>query len=139
LRADGLSEFTLDHPWRDLGSDGSQRSRAYFGWLYGLVVGAFAQVRHLQRLMAWDALDFGMQIAIFGVPPFALKFWDHGFSADLQMKESLPLLLPMYEISPASNIDELLGNLTSDIYNACGSAITVQCAVPADAIRPGNQ
>jgi hypothetical protein len=135
LRADGLIEFTLDHPWRDLGSDGTQRSRAYFGWLYGLVVGAFAQVRHLQKAMAWDALDFGMQIAIFGVPPFALKFRDDGFSFDLQMKENLPLLLPMYEVSPASNIDELLSSLTSDIYNACGSAITVRCTVPSDAIQ----
>ena len=33
LDATGLVEFTLQHPWRDLGDDRSRRSSLYFGWL----------------------------------------------------------------------------------------------------------
>jgi hypothetical protein len=136
LRHDGLVDFTLLHPWRSLGSDGTKRSRIYFGWIYGLVVGAFAQVRHLQEALAWDAVDFGMQISIFGIAPLEILFQEEWWNSGTEIKEQIPLTLPLYELSASTNLNDLLSDITNDIYNACGRSITIKCDVSSGAIQP---
>jgi hypothetical protein len=134
LNSDGLVEFTLRHPWSELGSSGAKRSRVYFGWLYGLIVGTYAQIRHLQSSLAWDAVDFGLNVSLFGIPPFAIRWNDDGRLSGLVVKNEIPLTLPQYEVNALTNIDNLLADITHDISNACGVSLTVKCSVPESAI-----
>jgi hypothetical protein len=134
LNSDGLVEFTLRHPWRELGGNGARYSRVYFGWIYGLIVGAYAQVKHLQSSLAWDAVDFGLNVSFFGIPPFAVR-WNDGWGlSGLDLKDEMPLNLPRYEVNALTNIDNLLADVTHDISNACGISLRVKCIVPASAI-----
>jgi len=135
LTARGLVEFSFWQPWRNVGVAGEEQgSLVYFGWIYGLVVGVYAQVRHLQSALAWDAVDFGLNVSVFAKPPLSMHWRKDGWGqAGLLVKDDLPLNLPQYEIGPTTSVDHLLTDITQDISNACGSMLTVKCSVPAEA------
>lgn len=134
LNSEGLSEFTFRLPWRATSED-STICRLYYGWIFGLVVGVFGQVRHLQSSLAWDAIDFGLNISVFGHRSLTAIFWRSDWISDgLMLKDEMPLHLPQYEIKATTNLDELLSSIVRDISNACGISLTVKCRVPASAI-----
>lgn len=135
LNSAGVVEFTLGLPRRESErSDGSKNSRAYFGWIFSLVVGTFGQIRHLRSSLAWDAVDFGMNISVFACPPLTIHWSDDWMHTGLTVKDELPLCLPQYEVISTTNVDELLSSIVRDISNACGIYLTVRCRVPASAI-----
>jgi hypothetical protein len=136
LNSEGIVEFTLSHPRRESErSDDSKNSRAYFGWIFSLVVGAFAQIRHLQSSLAWDAIDFGLNVSVFGCQPITIQWNDDWMQRGLTLKNEIPLCLPQYEVTTTANVDELLSSIVRDISNACGIYLTVRCQVPASAIQ----
>jgi hypothetical protein len=135
LNSEGVVEFTLRIPRREHErTDGSKNSRAYFGWIFGLVVGAFAQVRHLQSSLAWDAVDFGLNVSVFGCSPLTIHWSNNWTASELTVKNAIPLYLPPYEVTSTTNLNDLLSNIVRDISNACGISLTVNCAVPVSAI-----
>jgi hypothetical protein len=135
LDSAGVVEFTLRIPRRERErNDGSKHSRAYFGWIFSLVVGAFAQVRHLQSSLAWDAVDFGLSVAVFGCSPLGFRWNDDWSSSELTLKSEIPLCLPQYEVNASASINDLLPSIVRDISNAFGIYLTVRCQVPDSAI-----
>jgi hypothetical protein len=134
LTAHGLVEFSLEIPWRTAGSRAEQQSILYFGWVFGLIVGAYAQVRHLQKSLAWDAIDFGLDVSLFGKSPLAILWGEDPFLDGWMVKDDVPLNLPRYEIGPTTAINDILSDATRDISNACGKMFTVRCSVPESAI-----
>jgi hypothetical protein len=112
LNAQGLIEFTLRHPWRTVGDDDRTTSRAYFGWIFSLVVGAFAQIRHLQKSLAWDSVDYGLSVSLFGFRAINFR-WNDDWSQDgLTTRDELPLVLPQYEVTATTGLDALLALIT---------------------------
>jgi hypothetical protein len=135
LNSEGVVEFTLSLPRRESErNDGSKNSRAYYGWIFSLVVGAFAQIRHLQSSLAWDAIDFGLNVSVLGCPPLSIHWADDWMHESLTVKNEIPLCLPQYEVNGTTNVDELLSSIVRDISNACGIYLTVICRVPTSAI-----
>lgn len=134
LTSEGVVEFTLRIPRREQErTDGSRHSRAYFSWVFGMVVGACAQVRHLQSSLAWDAIDFGLSVSVFGCSPLGFSWNEVWLSSELTLKGDIPLYLPHYEVNAETNINDLLSSIVRDISNACGIYLTVRCQIPESA------
>jgi hypothetical protein len=130
LRADGLVEFSLVHPRREPFAGGKGANRFYVGWIMSLLVGALAQLHQLRTSLAWDAVEFGMEIEIVGELPLALLWDDRGLSGGLRIKGGLPLILPRYSVLSASNYDPIVLAVIRDLFNASGRSFDQSVLVP---------
>jgi hypothetical protein len=119
IRSDGLVEFSLVHPKREAsyGTD----SRVYLGWIIGLVAGVVSQVNHVRDRLAWDAVEYGLEIQIWGTDPLGVHWNDHTYDGGYQFKADLPLTLPRYSLAPGENEDEIVTTIVRDIFNATGT------------------
>lgn len=130
LRGDGLVEFCLVHPSRGPLTSGRNGNRFYVGWVASLLVGAIAQVDQLCRLLAWDGVEFGLEIEVRSKSPLSLSWDDHGFADWLELKSELPLLLPRYSIVQGSNYDAIVQAVIRDLFNASGGSFKGAATVP---------
>ena len=97
IRNDGLVEFALIHPKR-MSSRGDD-SRIYIGWVIGVVAGAVAQIDRIRSELAWDAVEYGLEIQMWGTPPLGVFWTDEGYSDGYTVKTELPLTLPRYSLA----------------------------------------
>jgi hypothetical protein len=135
IRMDGLVEFSLIHPARSpiRGSD----SRVYVGWLLSLVVGVVAQVERLRSRLAWDAVEFGLEVQIWSTPPLGVFWNDQGYADAIRLKAELPLTLPRYSLASGDDYNGIVTTVVRDLMNSCGSSSEVRCEVPwGDLTRP---
>jgi hypothetical protein len=95
LRGDGLVEFSLVHPKRAPLQRGTVH-RMYIGWLMSVVVGILAQINRLREDLAWDAVEFGLELEIHGPEPLTVRWTDTGHSEPRTIHSRLPLLFPQY-------------------------------------------
>jgi hypothetical protein len=130
LTSDGLVEFRLSHERRKSQDEGSNPySRIYAGWIIGLVVGALAQIDHLRSRLAWDAVEFGLEIEILTQSPTLLRWTDEWESGAL-MNHSGSILLPRYSVGPQSEFNELIRAFLIDLSNTAGTPWDYPCEVP---------
>ncbi|SIN97083.1 Putative DNA-binding domain-containing protein [Bradyrhizobium erythrophlei] len=128
IRTDGLVEFSLIHPRREpIGGSGS---RVYIGWVISLVAGVVAQVERLRHRLAWDAVEYGLEIQIWSTPPLGVFWNDDGFSGGYTMKAELPLTLPRYSLASGDDYNGLVTTVVRDLINSCGIRSETICKVP---------
>jgi hypothetical protein len=128
IRNDGLVEFSLVHPIRSAnrGSD----SRVYVGWLIGLIAGVVTQVNHIRSRLAWDAVEYGLEIQIWSTAPLGVFWNDDGFSTGQTIKAELPLTLPRYSLASGDDDDGLVTTVVRDLMNSCGINSEIVCKLP---------
>ncbi|MET4207707.1 ATP-binding protein [Bradyrhizobium sp. LA2.1] len=128
IRTDGLVEFSLIHPRRKpIAGSGS---RVYIGWLISLVAGVVAQVERLRHRLAWDAVEYGLEIQIWSTPPVGVFWNDDGFGGGYTMKAEMPLTLPRYSLASGDDYDDLVTTVVRDLMNSCGISSGTICSVP---------
>lgn len=130
LRADGLVEFGMVLPKEPPYQGSATHSRIYIGWIIGLVVGTIAQVNKLQTKLAWDGIEFGLEIEIEASPPLVIKWNDRQFHSASVVKADFPLRLPRYSIIAGMDFDTIIQAVVSDLFNATGRAWDRPCKVP---------
>jgi Putative DNA-binding domain len=130
LRGDGLVEFSLVHPKSEPRSSGARDSRIYVSWLMCILVGALAQVHQIRTKLAWDGVEFGMEIEIQATPPLSIRWDDYGWSERTQVKVPVPLLLPRYSIGAGVDFDSIINAVVSDLFNSTGRNWSKKCSVP---------
>jgi hypothetical protein len=128
LRADGLVEFCLVHPTREPFRGNSVR--LYWGWLIGLLAATVSQVDRLRTLLAWDSIEYGLEVEVWAVAPLVMMWNDRQFQGGTEVKDDLPLKLPLYSLSRGEDYDSLISMIVRDIFNACGSSTAPACVVP---------
>ena len=128
IRADGLVEFSLIHPRRE--PVRGSVSRIYVGWVISLVAGVVAQVERLRYRLAWDAVEYGLEIQVCSTPPPALFWNDDGFRDGYTMKAELPLTLPRYSLNSGDDFNGLITTIVRDLINSCGVNSETVCKVP---------
>jgi hypothetical protein len=128
IRNDGLVEFSLVHPITSAnrGSD----SRLYAGWLIGLIAGVVTQVNHVRSQLAWDAVEYGLEIQISSTAPLGVFWNDDGFSSGHTLKTELPLTLPRYSLAAGDDFDSLVTTVVRDLINSCGVSSEIVCSLP---------
>jgi hypothetical protein len=133
IRFDGLVEFSLVHPIRSAnrGSD----SRIYVGWLLGLIAGVVTQVNHIRSRLAWDAVEYGLEIQVWSTAPLGVFWNDDGFSSGNTMKTELPITLPRYSLAAGDDLDDLVTTVVRDLINSCGVSSEIVCKLPWDDLR----
>jgi hypothetical protein len=133
IRNDGLVEISLIHPKRSAirGSD----SRIYIGWLISLVAGVVAQVNLIRTRLAWDAVEYGLEIQISSMAPLGVFWNDDGFSGGYRLKAELPLSLPRYSLAAGDDYNTLVTTVVRDIINACGVGSEVICKLPWNELK----
>ena len=133
IRADGLVEFSLIHPTREpiRGSD----SRIYVEWVISLVAGVVAQVERLRSRLAWDAVEYGLEVEIWSRPPVGVFWNDDGYTGGYSVKAELPLKLPRYSLASGDDHDVLVTTVVRDLTNSCGVSSEVICKVPWSDLR----
>jgi hypothetical protein len=131
IRTDGLVEFSLIHPIREPMSRGSG-SRVYISWISGLVAGVVAQVERLRNQLAWDAVEYGLEIEMWTTPPLGIFVGDDGYSGfdGYTMKAALPLTLPRYSLASGEDHDGLVSTVIRDLLNSCGVHSETVCKLP---------
>lgn len=130
LRSDGLVEFMMCDHWRDP-YQGSSIARIYVGWLVSLCAGTICQVDHLRKQLAWDAVEFGLEVEILSNAPLNV-FWGDRYHGGTTIKDELPLALPRYSLTADTPRDDLITTIVRDLYDACGSTWNQKCIVPWD-------
>jgi hypothetical protein len=130
LRGDGLVEFSLVYPKRDPLNSGAKDSRIYVGWLMCLLVGAIAQVHQIRTKLAWDGVEFGMEIEIQATPPLLVRWHDRGWSEGAEIRATVPLLLPRYSVGAGIDFDSIVNAVVSDLFNSTGRNWKKKCSVP---------
>ena len=130
LRSDGLVEFSLVHPKREPLNSGEKDSRLYIGWLMCLLVGVLAQVHQIRKKLAWDGIEFGVEIEIQATPPLLVRWHDRGWSEGSQVRATVPLMLPRYSIGAEADFDLIVDAVISDLFNSTGRNWNKKCAVP---------
>lgn len=133
VRADGAVEFMICHQVRQ-GMRGGASPRLYLGWLAGLIVGVICQIEHLRKNLAWDAVEFGLEVEIWSAAPLGI-FWTDRDRGGASLKDDLPLTLPRYSLAPGTEFSELLTQVFRDIFDACGSTWDQKCTVPWESLK----
>jgi len=128
IQTGGLVEFSLIHPRREpiRGSD----TRVYIGWVISLVAGVVAQVERLRSRLAWDAVEYGLEIQILSTAPLGVFWNDDGFGGGYKMKAELPLTLPRYSLATGDDYNGLVTTVVRDIINSCGAHSETICKLP---------
>jgi hypothetical protein len=134
VRGDGLVEFSLVLPRRAPLEHGPIGHRVYIGWLMGVLVGALAQTNKLRAQMAWDAVEFGLELEVLSPEPLALLWDDHGFSTGRTIHAPLPLLMPRYSVAAGVGLDVVVNAVLSDLFNSTGASWTERARVPWSSI-----
>jgi hypothetical protein len=130
IRGDGLVEFCFFLSTSEPSQRSGTQSILFVGWLVSLVVGAMAQVEHLRRNLAWDAVDFGLQIEIWSDEPIAVVRGDHFFESNVLPGGARPFAFPRYAVGPLVDFDALVTAIVQDLFNACGASGNWPCTVP---------
>jgi hypothetical protein len=131
LRGDGLVEFCLVHPKPEPSTSGPKGNQLYVAWVIGLLVGAIAQIHQLRTKLAWDGVQFGVEMEIFGRSPLNIRLTDSVLSSGgREIQSALPLLLPRYSIDGGVNFDPLIETVIRDLWNASGGQWKPKCSVP---------
>jgi hypothetical protein len=128
VRADGAVEFLICHHLRQDARHGTG-PRVYLGWLISLVVGVVCQVEHLRKRLAWDAVEFGLEVEIWSAAPLSVTWTDRDFRG-ATMRDELPLTLPRYSLAPGTEVDEILSLIVREIFDACGTSFDAECRAP---------
>jgi hypothetical protein len=128
IRSDGLVEFSLVHPKREAfrGTD----SRIYVGWIIGLIAGVISQVKHIRDRLAWDAVEYGIEVQIWSTAPLSVFWNDDGYSGGSKVKAELPLTLPRYSLVTGDDHNGLVTTIVRDIVNSCGASSEISCKLP---------
>jgi hypothetical protein len=137
IRTDGLVEFSLIHPIREPLIRGSG-SRVYISWVSGLVAGVVAQVEHIRSLLAWDAVEYGLEIQIFSTAPIGVFWTDDYGRGGYMMKAELPLTLPRYSLASGDSYNGLVTTVVRDLINSCGATSETICKLPWDELKNGQ-
>jgi len=130
VRGNGLVEFSLVHPKRPPRQDGTTDHRIYIAWLMSVLVGTLAQINKLREKLAWDAVEFGLELEIQSPEPLTVWWDDHAFSGSLTIYSRLPLLLPQYSVMPGANLDAILNDVLTDLFNSTGSQWNERVSAP---------
>ena len=133
LRSDGIIEFLMCEHRKDA-YQGSTVARIYIGWLVSLLVGAICQAEHLRKHLAWDAVEFGLEVEVWSASPLNVFWTDRGFSSAAVVKNELPLIFPRYSLAFDTSRDDLITMIVRDLYDACGSNWNQKCVVPWDSL-----
>jgi hypothetical protein len=131
LRADGAVEFSFEHPTGE--PFRGTMSTIFWPWLIGLVSGAISQIDRLRRRLAWDGVEYGLEIEMTTVSPLRI-LWSESIMQSGTIIKDLPLLLPRYSIGSPDTYDDVVTTIVRDIFNASGSAASTRCAVPWDSV-----
>jgi hypothetical protein len=134
LRADGLVEFMMSVHVRDTNQGRSSPARIYIGWVVSLIVGTMCQVEHLRKRLAWDAVEFGLEIEVQTEEPLNVAWTDRHHNG-VTLQSGLPLLLPRYSLTADSPKDDLITSIVRDLIDACGSTWDQKCAVPWESLQ----
>jgi hypothetical protein len=132
IRGDGLVEFSFVRPTRAQTERWGGNSVLYVGWLLSLVVGAISQIEHLRQHLAWDGIDFGLQIEIWGAGPTAVILGDDFAMEASSLPDPRPFAMPRYSVGPSVDFDSLITSIVQDLFNACGVAANWPCRLPWD-------
>jgi hypothetical protein len=130
VRGDGVVEFSLVLPKRPPRENGATDHRVYIGWLMSVLVGTLAQINKLREKLAWDAVEFGLELEIQSPEPLAVRWDDYEFSEDWTIHSRLPLLLPQYSVMPGVNLDAILNDVLTDLFNSTGSQWNERASAP---------
>jgi hypothetical protein len=130
VRGDGLVEFSFVRPTREPIEHWGANSPLYVGWLLSLVVGTISQIEHLRQHLAWDGVDFGLQIEIWSAGPIAVVLSDKFVMESNSLPEARPFAMPRYSIGPSANFDALVTSIVQDLFNACGVSANWPCTLP---------
>jgi hypothetical protein len=95
-----------------------------------LVAGVVSQVDKIRHQLAWDAVEYGMEIQIWGSAPLSVFWNDQGYSGGYDIKAELPLTLPRYSLVTGEDYDDLITTIVRDLFNACGNICNTVCKVP---------
>lgn len=133
VRSDGLVEFVMSHNRRNP-YHGSSAARLYVGWLVSLAVGAICQVEHVRKHLAWDAVEFGLEVQVWSAAPLNI-FWGDREYGGATIRDELPITFPRYSLAPGVAPDELITLLVRDIFDACGSTWNQRCVVPWETLK----
>lgn len=105
IQGDGLVEFSFVLVKRQPPRPGDTYHRMYVGWLMSILVGTLAQANKLRANLAWDAVEFALELGIYSPEPLSVRWDDHGFSEGRVIQSHLPLILPQYPITPGLDLD----------------------------------
>ena len=97
---------------------------------FSLVAGVAAQVERLRHRLAWDAVEYRLEIQVWSMPPLALFWNDDGFRDGYTMKAELPLTLPRYSLNSGDDFNGLITTIVRDLINSCGVNSETICKVP---------
>jgi hypothetical protein len=136
LRADGIVEFTLAHPRRDL-QHASEGSRLYLTWVMQLVVGVLCQVEWLRQKLALNDVPFGLEVEARGENPFSLLLHGDRFESSYgRITARGPVILPRLQIGAIDDFDTLLSTLLLDLSNMWGEHWALTCTAPWTRLLP---
>jgi len=95
-----------------------------------------AQVEHLRRNLAWDVVDFGLQIEIWGDEPIAVVRGERFFESNT-LPGGRPFAFPRYAVGSLVDFDALVTAIVQDLFNACGTSGNWACTVPWNELLKG--
>jgi hypothetical protein len=132
LRGDGLVEFCFVLPKVPPPDYGSSDHRVYVSWLMSIVVGTLAQINKLRANLAWDALEFGLELEVRSPEPLFVR-WDNSGLSQSQVRAPLPLLL-QYTVMAGADLDAIINAVLIDLFNSTGSSWTQRASAPWSSI-----
>jgi len=94
-----------------------------------------AQVNLIRTRLAWDAVEYGLEIQISSMAPLGVFWNDDGFSGGYRLKAELPLSLPRYSLAAGDDYNTLVTTVVRDIINACGVGSEVICKLPWNELK----
>lgn len=112
----GLIEFQLLNLRRRIDDDRIARPTIWAGWVFGLLAGTLAQIDHLRSKLAWDGVEFGLEIELLGEGEPEFQIGSIGFGMELSWRTRLPL----YSVQGPESFNELASQVLLDILNAGG-------------------
>jgi hypothetical protein len=130
LRADRLVEFCFISHRREYTQNEEKDYVLHAGWLIGPIVGALCQVDHLRESLAWDAVEYGLEVEVWSATPLDLRLTDSRLSLLGAITDVKPLHLPQYSVGSTTEWDLLVGNILKDLVNASGRRWEHACEVP---------
>jgi hypothetical protein len=134
LRDDGLIECRLLHPpARASRSEKDGHAGVYLAWLAGLVVGTLAQVSHVRKHLAWDGVEYGLEVEIWAGKPLDLIVkegsWEQRSLMQGEFPES-PMRFPRYSVrSGADSLNTVVSEFVRDLYNSVGTHWRSECVI----------
>jgi hypothetical protein len=122
VRGDGLVEFSFVLTKRQPRQSGTNDHRVYISWLMSVLVGTLAQINKLRANLAWDAVEYGVELEIHSPEPLNIKWDDRGFSEGRIIHSHLPLLLPQYSVMAGVDLDAIINTVLTDLFNSTGAS-----------------